>query len=74
MLLMVYAFVWQQIIKYLPLSTAFANKAVTVVWGLVWGKFVFNEGINIGKLFGALLVVSGVVIYALDNKMEQVDE
>ena len=27
----VYAIVWQQIIKHLPLSTAYANKAITIV-------------------------------------------
>ena len=36
-LLGVYAIGWQQVIKRIPLTTAFANKAVTVVWGIVWG-------------------------------------
>lgn len=34
-LLGVYAIGWQQVIKRIPLTTAFANKAVTVVWGIV---------------------------------------
>lgn len=36
--LVTYAVGWQQVIKHLPLTTAYANKAVTVVWGilLVW--------------------------------------
>lgn len=59
-----YAIGWQQIIKKLPLTTAFANKAVTVVWGLIWGLLFFNESITIGKIIGATLVVSGVVVYA----------
>lgn len=36
-LLCVYAVVWQQNIKRLPLPTAFASKAVTVVWDVIWG-------------------------------------
>ncbi len=73
LLLVLYAFVWQQIIKYLPLTTAFANKAVTVVWGMVWGLMVFNEELTIGKIIGALLVVCGVALYALDdNRGERV--
>lgn len=59
-----YAIGWQQIIKKLPLTTAFANKAVTVVWGIVWGCVFFNEKITIGKIIGASMVVLGVVIYA----------
>lgn len=59
-----YAIGWQQIIKRLPLTTAFANKAVTVVWGIVWGALFFNEAITVGKMVGAALVVAGVVIFA----------
>ena len=36
-LLGVYAIGWQQVIKLLPLTYAYANKAVTVLWGIVWG-------------------------------------
>lgn len=59
-----YAIGWQQIIKRLPLTTAFANKAVTVVWGIIWGFLFFHESITIGKVIGALMVISGVVMYA----------
>ena len=66
--LVVYAFGWQQIIKVLPLSTAFANKAITVVWGLVWGKLVFNENITVGKLIGIGLIVAGIVLLSYSGK------
>ncbi len=65
-----YAIGWQQIIKYLPLTTAFANKAVTVVWGIIWGWMVFDEKITLGKLIGAVMVISGVVIYAKADEGE----
>ena len=64
LLLGFYAVGWQQIIKRLPLTTAFANKAVTVVWGIVWGTIFFKERITIGKVIGAALVIAGVVIFA----------
>ena len=60
----IYAIGWQQIIKRMPLTTAFANKAVTVVWGLVWGVLFFREQITLGKIVGVLLVAIGVVIFA----------
>lgn len=64
LLLGFYAIGWQQVIKRLPLTTAFANKAVTVVWGIIWGAVFFKESITIGKIAGAILVIIGVVIYA----------
>lgn len=63
LLLGVYAVFWQQIIKKLPLMTAYANKAVTVVWGIVWGAAVFQEELTWGKTLGAVLVIAGVVLY-----------
>ena len=66
--LVVYALGWQQIIKVLPLSTAFANKAITVVWGLVWGKVIFNENITAGKLIGIGFIVAGIVLISYSGK------
>ena len=75
MLLGLYAIGWQQIIKRLPLTTAFANKAVSVVWGIIWGCLIFKESITIGKVIGAILVVSGVVLYAYsdNDKKDEVE-
>lgn len=69
-----YAIGWQQIIKRLPLTTAFANKAITVVWGLIWGVFFFQEPITVGKVIGVVLVVTGVVIYAKADSGEADNE
>jgi len=63
-LLGAYALGWQQIIKRLPLTTAYANRAVDVVWGIAWGTFFFHETINIGKFLGAVFVIAGVILYA----------
>lgn len=68
LLLGFYAIGWQQIIKRMPLTAAFANKAVTVVWGIIWGFVFFKESITPGKVVGAVLVISGIVMYALADK------
>ncbi len=64
-LLGIYALAWQQVIKHLPLTTAFANKAVTVLWGMLWGILLFGETMNIWKIAGAVLVVAGVVLFVI---------
>lgn len=67
-LLGVYALGWQQVIKRIPLTTAYANRAVTVLWGIVWGALLFHERVNPLKIAGALVVLFGVVLYAVaDN-------
>lgn len=71
LLLGFYAVGWQQIIKRLPLSIAFANKAVTVVWGTVWGVLFFEETVSVGKLVGAAMVIVGVVLYASSDREDE---
>ena len=62
-LLGVYALGWQQVLKRVPLSVAYANKAVTVVWGCVWGVLVFREDLSLGKMIGGVLVLAGIALY-----------
>lgn len=69
----VYAIFWQQIIKELPLSTAYANKAVTIIWSLIWGAMFFDEDITMGKILGAVIVICGVILYAFSDR-EEVNE
>lgn len=59
----IYAICWQQVIKRLPLTTAYANKAITIVWGIVWGAVFFGEKISAGKIIGAVIVITGVILY-----------
>ena len=60
--LAVYAIVWQQVIKHLPLTTAYANKAITIVWGILWGLIFFGEQIKINMIIGAVIVIVGVIV------------
>lgn len=57
----VYAIVWQQIIKHLPLTTAYANKAVGIIWGILWGVVFFGEQIKWNTIVGAVIVIAGVI-------------
>lgn len=58
----VYAIVWQQIIKHLPLTTAYANKAIGIVWGILWGILIFHEQLKWNMIVGAIVVIIGVIV------------
>lgn len=70
--LFIYAFVWQQIIKHMPLITAYANKGVTVIWGILWGYFIFSEEITIRKVIGAVIIIAGIVLIVTADEDEGV--
>lgn len=61
----VYAILWQQIIKRVELSVAYANKAMTLMWSLVWGVLLFHEGVTFLKVAGVVLVMAGTVLLNL---------
>ena len=67
--LFIYAIAWQQILKKLPLVTAYANKACTVIWGLLWGMLFFDEAITIWKVIGACVIMMGIyMVVKADEK------
>ncbi len=70
LLLGIYAIFWQQIIKKMPLTAAYANRAVTVFWGMVWGLLIFKEKITFGKAAGAALVIGGIILFAVSDRGE----
>lgn len=58
----VYAFLWQQLIKRMELSVAYSNKAVVLLWAMVFGALLFKEQITLTKVAGILLVIVGIVV------------
>ena len=73
LILVLYALGWQQILKRLPLTVAFANKAVTLVWSLVFGALLFREQIRLNQVIGCTLAVLGVVLFVQPEKDEKED-
>ena len=46
---------------------AYANRAVTIVWGIIWGLLFFNEKLSLGKVIGAVIVIAGVLLYVTES-------
>ncbi len=54
----------------MPLSAAYANRAVKVIWGGIWGALLFHERLTAGKIMGGLLVLCGVALYGFVDAQE----
>ena len=54
-----YAIIWQQIIKRVDISIAYANRAVAVFWTMLWSFLLFNEQITVQNLIGVALIFVG---------------
>lgn len=68
LILGIYAILWQQILKKFDLIIAFSNKAITIVWGMLWGFIIFKEVLTIKMIIGAIIVLIGVVLVVKDDE------
>ncbi|MBQ8172202.1 MAG: transporter [Oscillospiraceae bacterium] len=64
----VYAILWQQVLKLLPLNLAYANKGVTIIWGMLWGVLFFSESVSLSNIIGAAVVLGGVILMTWDGE------
>lgn len=65
--LFIYAILWQQILKKMPLTTAFLNKSVIVIWGIIWGALIFSEQIKWNMFIGAAIIMIGICVVVSEN-------
>jgi len=61
-LLGIFALIWQQVLKYMPLTAAYANRAVTIIYGMIFGAVLFGEEISWTMLLGASIIICGIVL------------
>ena len=58
----IYAILWQQLLARFELSIAYANKAMTLLWSLLWSVILFLESVTLPKVIGVALVIAGTII------------
>ena len=65
----VYALGWQQVLKRMPLTVAYAtSKAIVFVWMLLFGALLFHERVSPRQLLGCAFLMAGVILFALSEK------
>ena len=57
-----FAILWQQVLKRMSLTFAFMNRPITVIYSLLWGKFLFKEQVTPKMIIGAIVIMIGIVI------------
>lgn len=67
-IMFVYAIVWQQILKRMPLTVAYANRPVTLIWGMVWGALIFKERITWNMILGAGIIFLGICLVVSEHE------
>ena len=55
----IYALIWQQIIKRVDISIAYANRAVAIFWSMLWAVIIFGEAVTLQNIIGVIIIVIG---------------
>lgn len=64
----VYAILWQQTLRRMPLSFAYSNKGVCTLWACLFGLIFFGENLTWGKAIGIVVVLLGVWLVVSDHE------
>ncbi len=61
-IMMLYAVLWQQILKRVSMTIAYSNRLVSIVWGVVWGCLIFHEKISLFNILGTIIIFIGLYV------------
>jgi len=67
MTLVLYAFVWQILLKKVKLSSAYSSRSTSIIWTMIWGVVIFSETITPFMIIGSVLVIIGVIIMGAND-------
>ena len=60
----VYAFIWQQVLRRMDLSTAYMFKGTTLIFTMLIAALLFGETVTVPNIIGSLIIVCEIVILA----------
>jgi len=67
-ILFIYAILWQQVLKRMDLTSAFSNKSVVIIWGIVWGRLIFNESVQVRMIIGSIIISIGIYFVVTEHE------
>ena len=67
-LMFVYAILWQQFLKRMPLMTAYAGRSMSTVWTVLFGCLIFREQLTVGMIIGSLIIIAGVYLVVTSDE------
>lgn len=62
--MMIYALLWQQIIKQTALSTAYMFKGTSILFSMFLSSILFKESITLTNMIGSIIIIFGIILFA----------
>ena len=62
-----YALLWQQLLKHIPLSTAYMFRGSTLIFVMILSVILLGDSISTFNCIGALMIVAGIACFAQET-------
>ena len=60
----IYALLWQQVIKRIPISDAYMFRGTAIIFTMLIAGLLFGETISITNIIGSFIIISGIALFA----------
>ena len=57
----IYAVLWQKILSFMPLNSAFLCKSITIIMIIGLSAIIFKERITMNNIIGTILIILGLL-------------
>ena len=58
----VYAYIWQYVLKKMTLSIAYLIKSTVIIWSMIWSILIFDQQLTLMNIIGIVCIMMGIVI------------
>ena len=63
----VFAILWQQILKKMPLSVAYSSRPVVTILGVIYGVLFFKDQLSVLGIIGIVVIIAGIWMVSADE-------
>jgi len=64
----VFAILWQQILKKMPLSIAYSNRPIVTILGVIYGVIFFKDRLTVTAVLGIVIIMIGIFLVVYEPK------
>lgn len=64
----IFAILWQQILKKMPLSIAYSNRPLVTILGVVYGVIIFGDKLSLTSIVGIAIILVGIFLVVYETR------
>ena len=67
----VYAVLWQEVLKLIPLNKAYLYKSSGIGISLMYAYIIFGENITVHNIIGCAMIIAGIMILSYKQRQAE---